>query len=69
MFDYSNLVGLMAAKGITRQEMAKRVGMSKTYFSTVIKQGKPIPTDVAFRIAQQLDMTEYKDYFFVLNVQ
>lgn len=68
-FDYSALLGVMASQHISRSEMAKKIGLSRTYFCTILKAGKPMPTDVAFRIAKVLGIDEYAPYFFVLNVQ
>lgn len=68
MFDYSNLLGAMATKGITRQDMAEKIGLSRTYFCTILKQGKPMTSDVVYRIAEVLGLEELRSYFFTLNV-
>lgn len=70
MFDYSNLYGLMAQKGVTRKMLAEKIGMARTYFCTILRQGNPMTSDVVYRIANTLgiDSTEIGFYFFVLKV-
>lgn len=68
MFDYSNLLGAMATKGITRQDLAEKIGLSRTYFCTILKQGKPMTSDVVYRIAEVLGLEDLRSYFFTLNV-
>lgn len=70
MFDYSNLFGLMASKGITRKELAQKIGMAQTYFSSVLRKGRPFTTDVVYRIAMVFDIQpeDIGRYFFVLKV-
>lgn len=69
MFDYSNLLGAMATKGITRSDMAKRLGLSKSHFCTVLKHGRAMSSDVMFRIAQILESDDYENLFFALDVK
>lgn len=68
-FDYSRLIGLMAQKGITRRDMASKVGQSRTWFSTVLKNGLPMSNDLIFRVAQVLETDDYSNLFFTLNVE
>ena len=70
MFDYSNLFGLMAKRGITRKDLAEKIGMSRTYLCTILRQGKAMATDVVYRIASLLDIKaeDIGNYFFVLKV-
>lgn len=69
MFDYSKLLGAMAQRGVTRTELANRIGISRTWLSTVLKKGMPMPNDMIFRIAQALETEDYGNLFFTINVK
>lgn len=69
MFDYSNLLGVMAQRGVTRTELANRIKTSRSWLSTILKKGLPMPNDMIFRIAQELDTEDYGNLFFIINVK
>lgn len=68
-FDYSNLIGKMASKGITRRDLAPKIGMNISYFGQLLSAGKPMSSDKILRSAQILEipMTDIGAYFFTLK--
>ena len=69
-FDLSKLKGLMREKGLTQEELAKRIDISKPTFNLKINWNAYFSPEEIFKIIKILGIhdSEYKEYFFTLKV-
>lgn len=68
-FDYSKLIGAMAERKVTRQQLASKIPMNAPYLGTVLSEGKTMSSITIYRITQILELPNVDDYFFTLKVQ
>lgn len=57
MYNYSKLLGLMREKGITQEELAKRIGISSTTLNKRLKNNSQFQQDEMKEILSTLGLT------------
>lgn len=66
-FDYSNLYGAIAKKGITQKELASKVGISHVALTEKLKNRSDFRNKEIWLIANVLELPNIEDYFFVVK--
>lgn len=57
MYNYSKLLGLMREKGITQEELAKKIGISSTTLNKRLKNNSQFQQDEMRKILSTLGLT------------
>lgn len=57
MYNYSKLLGLMREKGITQEELAKKIGISSTTLNKRLKNNSQFQQDEMKKILSTLGLT------------
>ncbi len=63
--DYNKINKYLASKGVSQQELSRRLGKTESYYSAIKSHNCKITTECAMKIVQVLELPEKWDFFVI----